>query len=130
MGIEKIRRRMVGKGGFTAAAANSLSTINVASRATVYNMTVTGAMSLAALTGVTAWRGKTNIASGKTIKVVAATGVTSNSAITVSLGPASSVASQADLVLSVNSINVGTGFCVVANLATVDTQPVSYIVLS
>jgi len=133
MGIEKIRRRLVGKGGMDSLAVGSFGTVNVNSVVKTFNAAITGVASLAAATltaisGDGAWRGITTVLSGLATATISATAATSGFPIMVSLG-ATSVTSHRDLVVSVDSIVDGVSFSAVTNLATVDDQEVVYTII-
>jgi len=80
------------------------------------------------LVGRTGWAGTTDIASGDTEVVVTASQVQSGAGLMLGLG-ITTVASHRDMVVSINSVVDNTSFVVVADKATVDTQPVNYILI-
>ena len=82
-----------------------------------------------AITGASAFRGVSNIASGDSVVSVAATAATSGAVFSLNLGQ-TSVASHRALTLSVNSVVDGTGFVIVANNATVNTQQICWFIVN
>lgn len=117
MGIEKVRRRMVGKGGFETSEVGSFAVVDVTSEVTI-----------ADLKGAGRWRGIATINSGDSTVTVSAAAVASGYTPFVSLGR-TTVASHRDIVLSVNSIVDNTSFMAVASKATVDDQEIVYVVI-
>jgi hypothetical protein len=117
MGIEKIRRRMVGKGGFETSEAGSFATIDVTSEATI-----------ASLKGTTAWRGTATIPLSGTSVTVSATTVTAANPPLVGLGNTTN-ATNRGLSVSVNSIVEETSFMIVTNAATAAAQEVVFVII-
>lgn len=113
--IDKDRRNRSGT-GYKTTGAGSFGTINVSSVFTV-----------AALTGASAFRGVTTIASGDTTVVVSASQINSGYVLATGLGQ-TTVASHFDLVTSVSSVTAGIMTVQVQN-ATVAGQEVWYLII-
>lgn len=127
MGIEKDRRNRQAP-AFKSTGQSSFGGVNVSSLMNAVGAAVSGVASIAALSGVAAWRGLTTVLSATSSIVVSSTLVSSAHPPLVSMG-ATSVASHRNLVTTVDSIVDGVSFCIVTNLVTVASQQVVFVII-